>query len=486
MVITLPGITGSVLEKDGKDIWALSLQAIFGALTSLGGSVQQLKLDGDDPSIDDLGDGVSATRLIADARLLPGLIKIDGYNKVSEMIKGNFEVHEGNTDQQIDHYPPANYFEFPYDWRRDNRVAAKQLERLISHRLRQWRAFAGAEAKVILLAHSMGGLIARYYLEVLEGWRDCKALITFGTPFRGSVKALDCLANGCGKGLLDLTELVRSFTSVYQLLPIYKMVQVENDWRRIADLEIRGVDLAQTREANAFHQSIRDHVDLRLKGGSANHYILSPVVGTYQPTWQSAEVLSQDLFASERLPPGIDALLNHGDGTVPYLSAIPQEMWKTHQNIFQAESHSSIHCNDQILEYTYYQLQDLQIEGLEDIRGAVDFSHRPGRAAISLSIDELYPTTEPVVIQARLFVDGQELTDMDHYERQIAALKATIIRVDAGGPAIEVLLRREGSKFVNSAGRLAQGLYRVTVAALRQGPIAPFPVHDLFQVFTVA
>jgi hypothetical protein len=39
IVVLLPGITGSVLQKDGKDIWAISGQAVWKALTSLGSSL---------------------------------------------------------------------------------------------------------------------------------------------------------------------------------------------------------------------------------------------------------------------------------------------------------------------------------------------------------------------------------------------------------------------------------------------------------------
>jgi hypothetical protein len=34
IVVLLPGITGSVLQKDGKDIWAISGQAVWKALTT--------------------------------------------------------------------------------------------------------------------------------------------------------------------------------------------------------------------------------------------------------------------------------------------------------------------------------------------------------------------------------------------------------------------------------------------------------------------
>ncbi len=40
IVVLLPGITGSVLQKDGKDIWAVSGQAVWKALTSLGSSTE--------------------------------------------------------------------------------------------------------------------------------------------------------------------------------------------------------------------------------------------------------------------------------------------------------------------------------------------------------------------------------------------------------------------------------------------------------------
>ena len=56
----------------------------------------------------------------------------------------------------------------------------------------------------------MGGLVSRYFLECLEGWKDTKALVTFGTPYRGSLNALDGLANGLKKGPLDLSSWLAS------------------------------------------------------------------------------------------------------------------------------------------------------------------------------------------------------------------------------------------------------------------------------------
>ena len=56
----------------------------------------------------------------------------------------------------------------------------------------------------------MGGLVARYFIEALGGWEVTRALITFGTPYRGSVNAIDFLAHGFKKGIgpfkVDLSE----------------------------------------------------------------------------------------------------------------------------------------------------------------------------------------------------------------------------------------------------------------------------------------
>jgi hypothetical protein len=76
VIIILPGITGSVLRKDGHDIWAVSAIGIFGALTSLGRNLNTLKLTEDPPDIDDLSDGVIADRLVNDLHLDCGKLMV--------------------------------------------------------------------------------------------------------------------------------------------------------------------------------------------------------------------------------------------------------------------------------------------------------------------------------------------------------------------------------------------------------------------------
>ena len=57
MIILLPGIMGSALQKDGKDLWALSGQALWRYLTDLKSTVKQLVLGDDDWTVADRGDG---------------------------------------------------------------------------------------------------------------------------------------------------------------------------------------------------------------------------------------------------------------------------------------------------------------------------------------------------------------------------------------------------------------------------------------------
>lgn len=319
VVVVLPGITGSVLRKDGHDLWAISGQAAWRALRTLGRGLDDLRLEGDDPEADRLGDGIVATRVMPDAHLVPGLVKIDGYSALLRLVTDHFEVIRGDpaSDQ------PANLFEFPYDWRRDNRAAARALGRLVERALPRWREFSGAgDARVILLAHSMGGLVSRYWLEVLGGWRHCRALVTFGTPHRGSVSALSYLANGYKALFVDLTEVMRHLH--LPAAALHQVVQVGGAWQRVAETDgIPGVDPGRALAALAFHREIEDAVTRNRDdpGYLREGYRLLPVVGTRQRTFQSGVLNGGTLRASAALPAGLYrvkvATVQRGPGAPP-------------------------------------------------------------------------------------------------------------------------------------------------------------------------
>jgi triacylglycerol esterase/lipase EstA (alpha/beta hydrolase family) len=75
-------------------------------------------------------------------------------------------------------------FGFTYFSPQSVRRSAENLAIFIQHRI----AKTGAD-RVDLVAHSLGGIIARYYLERLGGSSHVAHLITIGTPHRGTLLA---------------------------------------------------------------------------------------------------------------------------------------------------------------------------------------------------------------------------------------------------------------------------------------------------------
>ncbi|MCU0633883.1 MAG: hypothetical protein MUE41_03325 [Gemmatimonadaceae bacterium] len=191
LIVVLPGIGGSVLARDGAPVWSPRPGAALRAALSLGKSISSLQLAGDDHTVDDLGDGITATALLPDLHIVPGLDwKIDGYGRLRQRLFERFDLKVGE-----------NYLDFPYDWRRDTRVAARRLARVAGEQLARWRTTSGnADAKLILIGHSMGGIVSRLFLEFEDGWKITRRLVTFGTPYSGSINALEFLVNGFRKG----------------------------------------------------------------------------------------------------------------------------------------------------------------------------------------------------------------------------------------------------------------------------------------------
>jgi Lecithin:cholesterol acyltransferase len=468
MVVLLPGITGSVLQKDGKDVWAISGQAAWGWLRSLGGSLQDLVLRGDDPG------GIVAARVMPDAHVVPGLVKIDGYSATAKMVTETFHILPGS----IWDTRPANFIEFPYDWRLDNRINAQRLAELVSDRLPRWRKYTcNTDARVIFLAHSMGGLVVRYFLEVLGGWRDCRALITFGTPYRGSLNALTFLANGYKRLFTDLSEVMRSFPSMYQLLPIYRALRIGEDYVRVSEATgLPGVEAARAEDALAFHREIEAKVDEHRKDSDYmdRGYVIVPVVGTHQPTMQSAVLAGGRVTAGPEVPGWIDPLLGDGDGTVPRLSAVPIELSDAYRDSFVPERHGALQGNRSVLDDVRGRLEQMQVRGLRAVRAPEESPAAAEWAAIGLDLDDLYVTGEPMVLRARLVnaqgTPGPLRARIEPVTGQAAATAAVLDFTE--GPDGWTLALEE----------LPPGLYRAEVRTAKASPLTPPPVHDLFEV----
>ena len=56
---------------------------------------------------------------------------------------------------------------------------------------------------------------------------------------------------------LDLTAMARSFTAIYQLLPVYPCVETNGGLVRVAEADIPNIDRSRAEAARAFHEEIR-------------------------------------------------------------------------------------------------------------------------------------------------------------------------------------------------------------------------------------
>ncbi|HET8945785.1 MAG TPA: hypothetical protein VFQ07_02280 [Candidatus Polarisedimenticolia bacterium] len=125
--------------------------------------------------------------------------------------------------------PGDTGFVYVYDWRRDNVEAAQGLAEAI-HRVRT--RLNAPQMRFDIVAHSMGGLVALYYLMyggvdvVSDGlehdvtWAGAPNLgrvALVGTPLGGTMAAFRVLNNGFSRSMS--VESIFTMPSIYQLLP---------------------------------------------------------------------------------------------------------------------------------------------------------------------------------------------------------------------------------------------------------------------------
>jgi hypothetical protein len=254
-------------------------------------------------------------------------------------------------------------------------------------------------ARVIFIAHSMGGLICRYYLECLEGWRNCKALITLGTPYQGSAMQLDYLVNGYKEfGLVDLTAPLRSFSSCYQLLPTCKTVKIGRERHYPKDANLP--NLVQEQIANAWDFHVNE-IDAKVKENRTSNkdfkpYTFIPIVGVNQPTLQSLQ------YENGIIKHRYDSA---GDGTVPLKSAEPQK--KEHEqvmSIHQVAIHGSMQSDPVVLFELFRQLSYIVSPfAPEKPRKGIE-AEQPG---LCLEVADLFLPGEPVTIRVKFLGEDE-------------------------------------------------------------------------------
>ena len=157
----------------------------------------------------------------------------------------------GYRDQQLAEAGVVDYgdrhftcFQFAYDWRRDIVESSQALDRFlkakqaeVKREIKKRFGIKRQEVKFDLVAHSMGSLVARYYLRygaadlpadgglpelTWEGARHVERLVMIGPPNAGSVDAIDSLIHGLRPAFLFpkySAAVLGTMPSLYQLLP---------------------------------------------------------------------------------------------------------------------------------------------------------------------------------------------------------------------------------------------------------------------------
>jgi pimeloyl-ACP methyl ester carboxylesterase len=219
-VIVIPGLFGSKLRDrvSGEQLWPGDYRRIAFS------DYRDIELRFDPVSLAVLPDDIEAYD-IADhvvgidfyGRLIETLAKYGGYTKGTPGVP----VHAGEK----------RYYVFAYDWRQDNVVHAAELDRFIDQVRRD---YGDPALRVDIVAHSMGGIVSRYYLRygpvdvldgspsliTLYGAQRVRKLILLGTPNFGAVSSLHAYLRGERIGFNRIMpDVIATMPSGYQLFP---------------------------------------------------------------------------------------------------------------------------------------------------------------------------------------------------------------------------------------------------------------------------
>jgi pimeloyl-ACP methyl ester carboxylesterase len=229
-VIVIPGILGSELinSKTGEKVWPSAFRT----------SQEGLPISPDlAANRDDLVPG-KIIEVVKLARVLP---EVYVYRDLLEALRRYAGYREGDwTNPSVDGYQDTFYV-FPYDWRQDNVSNARVLVNRISQLKTKLQR---PDLKFNIVAHSMGGLIARYAAMYGDadlppgdgpiqptwlGAAHINKIVMIGTPNEGSADAFSTLVEGYSitEGLRRRVPLLNKLTaedvvrtpSVFQLLP---------------------------------------------------------------------------------------------------------------------------------------------------------------------------------------------------------------------------------------------------------------------------
>jgi len=313
-VILVPGILGTEMKKGEDTLW-LNLGRL---LTDIG-----------DEFMDPLAMNEDGTP--ADAGVAIG----DVIRKVSVVDVSLYDYFGGLIDElQLNGYSEGtDLFVFPYDWRLDIQGNSVRLKEKIDTVLSQ--TFSD---KVNIMAHSMGGLVAKQYILDNQHSKIDK-LIFVGTPHLGAPKAFKALMFGDTFDIpkfvdqLEIKKIVYNMFSVYQLLPSQAYFDIANgyyfdatsadpDDYKLLDFSETMALLAKDYNFNGLMAALRlhsyalDNLDLTNTGIASYNVSGCNTASISMIVRRNMEInLGEDLDTEYLL------YLSEGDGTVPLNSS---------------------------------------------------------------------------------------------------------------------------------------------------------------------
>ena len=362
-IIVIPGILGSQLvdTTTGETVWGAFRGSYADPRNPEDAVLIALPIEEDTPFefLDDAVEpnGVLETlqiRLLGvpiDLRAYVGILSTLGVGGYRDETLGLNGVDYGD-----DHF---TCFQFDYDWRRDNVENAARLKAFIDDRRayiqEQYRLRYGiedAEVKFDIVAHSMGGLLTRYFLRYGDarlpedgtlpdltwaGAEDVERVILVGTPNGGASETFEQLQRGYTKGRPILpvypSFILGTFPSVYQLLPRPRQNRIRFDdaagtpVRNLYDGELwarYGWGLSSD------SRKTRDFLRLILPD-APDDAARRQIAQSYQAAALArAEAFHQALDRPAAPPDGLDLFLVAGDAVrTPYQVTVNQETGKS-------------------------------------------------------------------------------------------------------------------------------------------------------------
>jgi pSer/pThr/pTyr-binding forkhead associated (FHA) protein len=280
-VVFVPGIMGSELWLGKERIWP-NLKLLFK-------EPDFLKY----PGIQ----GIEPRGILQEVVVVPNLIKLEQYSQLGDYLVEDLGYRRG-----------VDFFEFAYDWRQDVRTTARQLAQFIE---------VLPVKPIKLVAHSLGTLVSRYYVERLGGKEKVDKLILMGGPHLGTPAGVSSLLFGpevLPFGLMGetLRKVISTFSTAYQILPVYAcgMDQFGQPYNFMKD------DSWLAPEQKALWQMARD---FKRELGVTTSVPTTCIFGYGQKTVDRIKLhrnpdgrLSQSVYESK----------TNGDGSVPENSAI--------------------------------------------------------------------------------------------------------------------------------------------------------------------